>query len=164
MKAHSLLKVALTLGQVGVIGFVQTLWVLWQMESQDPKSPCLQDCSSACTSESLGKPNTVQGMWFGVVGFLGFFLLQNNIDTIHSILLDESESETIHFGQPNMSSSLFLMENFGLSMSSVPWGASFLTAEKSSKNVQCYLYSDFRKKSVIKLVICTTWFLSLGWQ
>lgn len=103
-------------------------------------------------------------MWFlGWVFF--FFLLQKDINTIHSVLLDEQESETIYFGQPNMlSSSFFLLENFGLSTSSIPWGASFLTTEKSSENLQSYFHLDFGKKSVIKLMICATCFSLLGWQ
>lgn len=171
MKAHSLLKVALTLGQVGVMGFVQTLWAPWQPQSQDPKSFCSQDCSSTCPSLKLSQDQTLFkecDCWVCVFFFgwlVGFFLLQKDINTIHSILLDESECETIYFGQPNMlSSSLFLLENFGLSTSSIPQGASFLAAEKSSKNLQSSLYSDFRKKSLIKSVICAMCFLLLGWQ
>lgn len=103
-------------------------------------------------------------VFFFLVG-LFFFFLQKDINTIHSILLDESECETIYLGQPNtLSSSLFLLENFGLSTSSIPQGASFLAAEKSSKNLQSSLHPDFRKKSVIKSVICSMCFLLLGWQ
>lgn len=143
-------------------------WVLFRcFELRDkrshrtPNHPAHRLQLNTSLSESLGRPNAVQEM-----GFLSwFFLLQKDINTIHSIRLDESESETIYFGQPNMlSSSLFLLENFGPSMSSIPWGASFLTAKSSSKNLQNYLHLDFRKKSVIKLVICITCFLSLGWQ
>lgn len=139
-EAHSLLKLALTLGQVGVMGFVQTLWAPWQMESQDPKSLCSQDCSSTCPSLNLQEDQTLfKECGFGLVGV--FFPTEGYKYCSQCILLDESDSETIYFGQPNMlSSPLFLLENVGLSTSSIPWGATFLTAEKSSKNLQSYLH------------------------
>lgn len=151
----SLWKVALTLGQVGVMCFVQTLWVLRQMESQDLKVTQLTGLQiNMCLSKYLGRPNIVQGMWFWVRVFFFFFLVQNDKNTVPSILLDESESETISFGQLNMLlASIFLLENFGLFTSSIPWGALFWTAEKKSKNLQSYFLSDGKKKSVIKLMI-----------
>lgn len=157
----SLWKVALTLGQVGVMSFVQTLWILRQMESQCLKLLSSQDCRSTCASLNIYKDQIL--FEEGDLG-LGWFLLQNDKNTIQSILLDESESEDIHFGQLNMLlSSIFLLENFGLFSSSIPWGALFWTAKKS-KNLQNYFLSDSKRKSVINVMVCATCFFLLWSQ
>lgn len=59
-KARSLLRVALTLGQVGVMGFVLSSMTNGVTRPQVTLLTGLQ--LNMSLSESLGRPNTVQGM------------------------------------------------------------------------------------------------------